>query len=187
MTFNATILIVPGLGNSGELHWQSLWEKQFNFPRVQQLDWETPDCADWVETLEAAVKQHNPENLILVAHSLACVTIAFWAAKYNRRIKGALLVAPSDTEAASFPEGTSGFRPIPLLKLPFPSVVVASDNDPYMELVRAEYLSKQWGSSFLNIGAAGHINVAAGFGEWPQGLALLQQLDSGVESKRLTS
>ncbi len=97
------------------------------------------------------------------------------------------MVAPSDTEAVSFPEGTTGFMSIPLLKLPFPSVVVASDNDPYMELGRTEYLAKQWGSSFLNIGAAGHINVSAGFGDWPEGLALLKQLDSGVESKRLTS
>ncbi|MBC3539730.1 RBBP9/YdeN family alpha/beta hydrolase [Rufibacter sediminis] len=177
MDFNATILLVPGLGNSGEQHWQTLWEKQFGFPRVEQQDWETPVCADWVETLEVAIGQHDPENLLLVGHSLACITIAFWAAKYQKRIKGALLVAPSDTEAASFPAGTYGFAPIPLGKLPFPSLMVASEEDPYMDLQRAEYLAKQWGSRFLNIGAAGHINVAAGFGEWPQGLELLKQLD----------
>src|SRR5215216_7693769 len=109
--FKSTILIVPGLGNSGPQHWQSLWEKQFGFTRVEQQDWETPICADWITTLQSYIDKYDPKDVILVGHSLACATIAYWAKEYNVAIKGALLVAPSDTEAESYPTGTTGFAP----------------------------------------------------------------------------
>src|SRR5579864_5230733 len=105
MVFHSTILIIPGLGNSGPEHWQSIWERRFNFTRVEQKEWETPVCADWIENINTEVNKHNPANLILVGHSLACATIAYWAQKYNIAINGALLVAPSDTEADSYPRG----------------------------------------------------------------------------------
>ncbi|SIR81168.1 hypothetical protein SAMN05421821_112166 [Mucilaginibacter lappiensis] len=178
MTFNSTILIHPGLGNSGPAHWQSLWEKQFNLVRIEQQDWDTPVCSDWIETLNSYVQQHDPKNVILVGHSLACTTIAYWAQQYNVNIKGALLVAPSDTEAGTYPQGTTGFTPVPSLKLPFKSIVVASSNDYYVTTERARFFADSWGSELINIGDAGHINLAAGYGEWPKGLELLQQLDN---------
>jgi len=115
---------------------------------------------------------------VLAGHSLGCATIAFWSAAFNRKIKGALLVAPSDTEAPSYPTGTTGFTPMPLNKLPFPSIVVASDNDYYVSTSRAKLFAKAWGSEYISIGEAGHINAAAGFGLWPGGLQLLKRLDA---------
>ncbi|MDB5134273.1 MAG: alpha/beta hydrolase [Mucilaginibacter sp.] len=175
--FKSTILIHPGLGNSGPHHWQSLWEKRFNFLRVEQRDWETPIRTDWTATLQSYVEQYDPQNLILVVHSLACITTAYWAQQYNVKIKGALLVAPSDTEADTYPPGTTGFKPVPLLKLPFPSILVASTNDYYVTLDRATQFAEAWGSELINVGDAGHINVASGYGEWDKGLEFLQQLD----------
>lgn len=180
MQFNSKILILPGLGNSGAEHWQSLWESKHNFLRVNQLDWETPHCEDWIKTIDQAIQAQGTSEVILVGHSLACATICFWAKKYARPIKGALLVAPSDTEADSYPEGTSGFTPIPLEKLPFPSIVIASTNDFYVTFARAEYFAQMWGSKLVNIGEAGHINVSSGFGEWEEGLQYLKELDLGV-------
>ncbi|GAB3931794.1 hypothetical protein GCM10028804_44960 [Larkinella terrae] len=119
-----------------------------------------------------------PAEVLLVGHSLACSTIAYWAQTFNRPIKGALLVAPSDTEAESYPPGTTGFAPIPLSKLPFPSIVVASINDFYVTLERATLFAQSWGSKLVNIGAAGHINVNSGHTDWPEGLRLLQELES---------
>lgn len=177
MTFNSTILTIPGLGGSGPLHWQSIWEKRYNFTRVEQADWDTPVCADWVENVNNEVNKHDPSEVILVAHSLACSTVAYWAQKYNIAIKGVLLVSPADTEATSFPDGTSGFAPVPLAKLPFKSIVVTSSNDFYVTAARAELFAKNWGSSFINIGDAGHINVSSGYGEWDTGLEILKQLD----------
>lgn len=178
MTFKSNILIHPGLGNSGPQHWQSIWARDHNFLRVEQKEWETPVCPDWIETLNNTVKQFDAGNVIIVSHSLACSTVAYWAQKYNVAVKGALLVGPSDTEADTYPPGTTGFMPVPLIKLPFRSIVVASTNDYYVTFKRAKLFADSWGSELVNIGDAGHINVASGFGDWDEGLELLKQLDT---------
>ncbi|WP_041259391.1 RBBP9/YdeN family alpha/beta hydrolase [Fibrella aestuarina] len=175
---DATVLIIPGLGNSGPQHWQTRWEARFPvFQRVDQQDWETPVRHDWVEQIDRAVMAYDPARVILVGHSLACTTIAYWADTHNRRIKGALLVAPSDTEAATYPPGTTGFAPMKLIRLLFPSIVVASTDDYYVTLDRATAFAKAWGSELVNIGAAGHINATSNLGDWEAGLALLARLD----------
>jgi len=176
-TFKASVLILPGLGNSGEGHWQTRWEQEYSFIRVQQKEWERPVCNDWIETIDRKVVSLNTTDVLLVGHSLACCTIAFWAKRFNRTIKGALLVAPSDTEAETYPPGTTGFAPMPLNKLPFPSITVASTNDYYVTSERAQHFADAWGSELVSVGPAGHINVAAGFGNWPQGIKLLKRLD----------
>jgi len=178
MTFKSTILIIPGLGNSGPHHWQSLWEREFNFRRVEQKEWDAPFCTDWIENINNEVKKHNSANVILVGHSLACSTIAYWALKYDVKIKGALLVGPSDTEADTYPPGTTGFKPVPLFNLPFKTIVAASTNDFFVTYERAKLFANNWGSELINVGDAGHINVASGHGEWNEGLELLKRLDS---------
>jgi predicted alpha/beta hydrolase family esterase len=176
-TFKSVILTIPGLGGSGPLHWQSAWERKFHFKRVEQADWDTPFCSDWIAAINSEVKKHHADNVILAAHSLACTTVAYWALKFDVKIKGALLVAPSDTEADTFPEGTTGFTPVPLFTLPFKSIVVASTNDFFVTTERATLFAERWGSELVNIGNAGHINVAAGFGEWSEGIEILKRLD----------
>ena len=180
MQFRSTILILPGLGNSGEGHWQTLWQEQFGFKRIEQSEWDAPVCDTWIDTIDAEVMKHDLNDVILVGHSLANTTVASWAKKYNRKIKGALLVAPSDTEAESYPPGTTGFMPMSLNKLPFPSITVMSENDFYVTTERAKYFASCWESKLVNIGNAGHINVAAGYGKWDEGLIYLKQLDEGL-------
>ncbi|MFC4161002.1 RBBP9/YdeN family alpha/beta hydrolase [Chitinimonas lacunae] len=173
---SARILILPGLYDSGPQHWQSRWQARFpQMSRVEQADWQTPVCNDWVERLEQVVAL-DAEQVVLVAHSLACVLVARWAERYPRRIRGALLVAPSDTEGPNFPTGTSGFQPMPGNHLPFPSIVVVSSEDPYAELSRSERFAADWGAELVNIGPRGHINGESGLGDWPEGLALLARL-----------
>lgn len=177
MKFKSTIITVPGLFNSGENHWQTIWESQFNFKRVNQADWDTPKCKDWIEKLDSFLKGHDLNETILVGHSLGCATIGFWANAYNRKIKGALLVAPSDTEADTYPKGTEGFSPMPSGKLPFKSIVVISSDDIYVTVDRAQQFASRWGSEIINIGNAGHINTASGLGNWNKGLEILKGLD----------
>jgi uncharacterized protein len=172
----APVLILPGLYDSGPQHWQMLWMAgRPGFRRVEQADWVTPRCVDWVAKLDAAVQEAGPQAL-LVAHSAACALVAHWVAVHGRKVRGALLVGPSDPEASSYPAGPTGFAPMPLVRLPFPSTVVASADDPYVSLDRAEFFARSWGSRFVNIGKAGHINSASGLGNWPRGLELLQEL-----------
>jgi serine hydrolase len=172
------VLTVPGLWNSGPDHWQTLWEaEEPAWQRIHQADWETPLCDDWVSTIDGAVKA-TPGTVVLVAHSLGCTAVAHWA-EIGRPIRGALLVAPSDVEAEAYPEGPRAFAPMPLHRLGFPSIVVASSNDPYVSLERARLFADAWGSTFVNVGPCGHINASSGVGAWPEGRALVNQLLAG--------
>ena len=149
--------------------------------RVVQDDWETQRCTDWLARLDEAVELAGPQ-VVLVAHSLACALVARWAAvDPHRCVRGALLVAPADPSATSFPSGAHGFAPMSMRRLGFRSVVVASTNDLFVTVERAEAFATAWGSAFVDVGNAGHINGASGFGDWPQGLALLRGLQSASE------
>ena len=174
---NASVLLIPGLYNSGPEHWQSQWERaRGDCVRVEQRDWQTPVRADWVAALDDAVAAMRGPP-VLVAHSLGCCTVAHWAATSGgARARGALLVAPSDVEAPSYPPGTVGFVPMPMQRLPFPAIVVASDDDEYVTPSRAAAFAQAWGARLVRIGRAGHINSASGFGSWLDGQRLLEEL-----------
>jgi len=170
--------IIPGLGNSGEEHWQTFFEQSGNnFQRIVQQEWDTPDCNDWVNTIDKAILDYAPATVVLIGHSLGCVTIAHWAKHSNKKIKGALLVAPSDIEAPVYTFPATGFTPIPIDKINFKTIVVASENDEWVSLERAKFFAANWGSEFISIGNAGHINAASGYGSWKQGLEILKKLE----------
>jgi uncharacterized protein len=176
----ATALILPGLSSSGPEHWQTLWEQRDpSLRRVEQAEWETPRCADWVTRLDDAIASAE-EPVVLVAHSSSCALVAHWARDASSenlaRVRGALLVAPSDPEGPNFPRGPTGFAPMPLEQLPFPSIVVASRDDRYVTMERAREYAAAWGSELVDLGDAGHINAASGLGAWPTGYGLLQRL-----------
>ena len=170
-------LIVPGLGNSGPEHWQTYFQQSGNnFYKIDQQEWEAPTCTDWIDTIEMKVSAFDPSTVILIGHSLGCATIAHWAAKYKRQIKGTMLVAPSDLEAPQYNFPATGFTPIPLDKINFKSIVVASADDIWVSLDRAAFFAEKWGSEFINIGNAGHINAASGHTNWNEGMSILKTL-----------
>ena len=169
--------IIPGIGNSGEGHWQTYFETLGNnFKRIEQLDWDTPNCNDWTETIEKAISNYDPKDVVLIGHSLGCIAISCWAKQYNKNIKGALLVAPSDTEAPKYTFATTGFSPVPQDKINFKTIVVTSSNDPWVSMERVLLFAQNWNSELINIGEAGHINASSGHYEWIQGLEILKTL-----------
>lgn len=172
------LLIIPGLGGSGETHWQSLWcNKYENSTRIIQKDWNQPNLELWLTELNnAIIKQDAP--IILVAHSLAVSLVLHWIQRNpNSTIKGALFVAPADVDSPDHtPEILRGFAMMPTSKLPFPSIVVASENDEYVSLGRAQYFAEKWGSEFINIGSKGHINAESNLELWQEGQAILETL-----------
>ncbi|MFY7997464.1 MAG: RBBP9/YdeN family alpha/beta hydrolase [Candidatus Kapaibacteriota bacterium] len=171
------IFILPGLGNSGEQHWQTRWEALHpSWKRILQDDWDTPVCADWVRRIDETLANIPDGTAVLIAHSSSCAAVAHLVQTTKHRIKSALLVAPSDPLDAAYPAGPTGFAPVPLLRLPFPSMVVASENDEYISLEQAQKYAEAWGSRLVNIGAKGHINSSSGLGDWEEGLALLSEL-----------
>lgn len=170
MATDAPILIVPGLRNSGPAHWQTWFETQLpDTRRVEQADWERTCLSDWAARVRDEIDAAG-EPVWIVAHSFGCLASVTAAFIRPERILGALLVAPADPRRFG--------EPAVLLeeKLAFPSLVVASSNDPWVQAETAEYWAGRWGSAYLNIGRAGHINVDSGYGPWPDGLRLFEQL-----------
>jgi predicted alpha/beta hydrolase family esterase len=167
-----TTLIIPGLNSSGLTHWQTWFETRLpDAIRVVQSDWKSADLPQWSSRIRREIsRQKGP--LLIAAHSFGVLAAVQAAEDYRERIAGALLVAPADPDKFGVSEH------LPQGPLSFPTTVVASLNDPWLSIDKAARLAARWGSNFIDIGAAGHINAETGFGPWPYGLALLQQLDA---------
>jgi len=169
------VLLVPGIGNSGPAHWQSLWQAEHsNVGRVIQRDWDRPVCDDWVLALDQAVGQ-APAPPILVAHSLGCLTVAHWAARSDRPCFAVLLVAVPDPSGPVFPKVAIGFSPVPLALSKYRATVVSSDNDPYATTKYTEELVAVWGAEHVRVSQHGHINAASGLGDWTEGWAIVNR------------
>ncbi|WFU49477.1 RBBP9/YdeN family alpha/beta hydrolase [Sinorhizobium terangae] len=168
-----SIIILPGIGGSGEAHWQTLWEKEDpRMERFQPTNWEKPDLTDWISALERSVAA-APKPPILVAHSLACLLVAHWQQVSALPVTGAFLVAVPDPQGAAFPNEAKSFANPPTEALRFPSLIVASADDPYGSLDYARLRARQWQSRLAEIGACGHINGESGLGNWTEGFGLL--------------
>lgn len=164
---------VPGFSGSGPQHWQTLWEQDDpSIVRIEQRDWEHPEVGEWSETIDRAVRSVT-KRVILIAHSCGVAAVTHWAKRYAPDIAGAFLVAPPDCERADLEPAVRGFGPVPLDPLPFPSIVIASENDPYCDFEKARGFANSWGASFVSAGVSGHINTASGHGPWPEGRRLL--------------
>ena len=173
---SANVLILPGWQNSGPDHWQSRWQRQHGYTRVEQHDWQRPLRGDWIARLEDVLLNCS-EPAVLVAHSLGCLTAAAWAAhsRNTHLVKAALLVAPPDTEREDIGQMLPGWS-VPLQRLPFKSIVVASSNDPFCDSTRAQQYASSWGASLIELGERGHINADSGLGDWSEAHTELQQL-----------
>jgi predicted alpha/beta hydrolase family esterase len=177
---NAKVLVLPGWQGSGPGHWQMRWVAQHGYTVVEQDDWLRPRRGDWLARLDEVVVDTPGEgaDIVLAAHSLGCIQVAAWAAvsRHTARVRGALLVAPGDVERPDLREQIPGWAPIVRQRLPFAATLVGSRNDPYCAHQRAQDLARDWGTRWVDLGDAGHINADSGLGDWPQGHALLQEL-----------
>lgn len=186
---DTTVLLLPGWQNSGPAHWQSRWEALHGDRRVEQHEWVRPLRGDWSIRLEEEVLA-APSPVVLVAHSLGCLLVASWAAhsRQTGKVRAALLVAPADLERDDLRQTIPGWAPIVRQRLPFPSLMIAADDDPYCDVARSRRLAADWGARFVDAadiryahapaeGAAGthagHLNHDSGLGDWPEGRALL--------------
>jgi hypothetical protein len=171
-TSEIDILIIPGWTNAGPDHWQSRWQRNLKTARrVEQADWDEPVCSDWVANIVVAVGSAT-RPVVLVAHSCGVTAVVHAAPQFApRRVVGALLVAPADLEGTdTWPATQGGFTPVPLHKLPFPSRMIASSNDPNCSIARATQFADAWGADLSILANGGHINTASGHGPWPEGL-----------------
>lgn len=181
------VLIVPGLNDSGPGHWQTLWQQALpNAERVELGMWADPHRNTWVNQLNLAIHRAG-RPVILVAHSLACHVVSWWAEcerpGADGPVKGALLVAPPEVEQGKVDERLARFAPVPSQALPFPSILAASRDDPWIAFGRARRLARVWKSRFVDAGWLGHINADSGVRDWPFGQYLLRQLSAATETR----
>lgn len=178
-----TILFVPGLRDHVEDHWQTHAARALpGSVTVEPLQHDRLSREARVAALDDALEAIAGE-VVLVAHSAGCLMVAHWAPTQSRPIRGALLVTPADVEnplPAGYPTmaelAENGWLPIPRRRLPFPTLVVASRNDPLADFARAEDLAWDWGADLHDAGEVGHLNPAAGYGYWPDALDLIERM-----------
>lgn len=177
-------LLIPGLNNSGPTHWQSYWAKSLpDTSRVVQRNWDHPLKAEWMATLDEAISKLNSDT-ILIGHSLGTVIAALWLSEvYGHTdanpgahfVKGAFLVSPSDADRVDI---IKDFAPMPLQKMPVPTWVIASENDPFVDFERSKLFAEAWGAHLESVGCLGHINAKSNLGEWEQGRKLLTRFEA---------
>ncbi|REE21701.1 hypothetical protein B0G71_4888 [Paraburkholderia sp. BL27I4N3] len=185
MTLNTapTVLIVPGLRDHVAEHWQTLLQARLpKTASVPPLEQDKLSCAARVAALDEAIAKIDGP-IVLVAHSAGVMITVHWARHRNRPIQGALLATPADLEVpmpAGYPTldvlEEHGWLPFPRKPLPFPSILGASRNDPLAGFDRAAGMAADWGSRLVDLGEVGHLNPAAGYGDWPQADTLIREL-----------
>jgi predicted alpha/beta hydrolase family esterase len=175
-TMKSPVLLIPGIGNSGPIHWQTLWENQHtNTYRVQQTDWDHPDCDQWAARLEDAVRRADTSP-VLVAHSLGCLVACKWAALSNLPVKAIMLVAVPDPTGQAFPKEATGFSRLESALGQRRIVMVSSTDDPFSTTLYSQQRALAWNAERIDLGAKGHINADSGLGEWSHGWSLVKRL-----------
>ncbi|MFI6062339.1 RBBP9/YdeN family alpha/beta hydrolase [Streptomyces sp. NPDC051286] len=183
LTASPTVVIVPGLRDHVPDHWQTiLTNKIANARTVPPLTSGRLSCSAQVAVLNDVLSDISGP-VVVVAHSAGVMTIAHWAQRHRRPIKGALLAAPPDF-GTPLPEGypalevlrENGWLPAPRTTLPFPSIVGASTNDPLADFNHVADLARAWGSRLVDLGPVGHLNPASGYGEWPRAEEFIREL-----------
>ena len=178
----ADILIIPGYTNSGPAHWQTRWENKLQTARrVEQAEWSKPVREDWVERVAEEVNASS-RPVVLVAHSLGVAAAIHAIPKFRQKVAGAFFVAPPDVaNPAIRPKHLMTFGPYQRDPLPFPSMTIASRNDPFGSYDHADNITNAWGSLLIDAGEAGHINAETGHGPWPEGTMVFAKFLSGLK------
>lgn len=181
-TTDAEVLFVPGYKGAGPDHWQSRWESKLSAARMVAMgDWHKPVFEDWKANLIAEVEKCE-KPILLIGHSIGSQVIVRAATEFSKPIAGAMLVAPPDVENPDIrPKHLLTFGPASRDPLPFPSMTIASRNDPFCSIEKAEDMAASWGSLFMDAGECGHINHESGQGPWPEGLMVFSKFISGLK------
>ncbi|WJD94598.1 RBBP9/YdeN family alpha/beta hydrolase [Streptomyces antimycoticus] len=183
ITPSPTVVIVPGLRDHVPDHWQTILADKLGDARtVPPLESGRLSRDTQVAALEGALSDIGGP-VVLIAHSAGVLTTVHWAQRHHRPILSALLAAPPDFDTP-LPEGyptlealrENGWTQTPRTPLPFPSIVAASTNDPLATFESVTDLARAWGSRLVDVGPVGHLNPAAGYGEWPRAEEFVREL-----------
>ncbi|SLM62258.1 MULTISPECIES: RBBP9/YdeN family alpha/beta hydrolase [Dickeya] len=174
-----TMVLVPGLRDSDDDHWQSYWERRFPFwRRIRQKEWYQPHLDRWVLAIRRELSTCD-KPVVLIGHSFGALAACQMVQQNAPGIAGVMLVAPAEPMRFEIEES------IHALPLSVPSLAFASHNDPLMTFSRAEYWANAWGSDLVDVGEGGHINAESGFGPWEYGLQRLARFAEGLLDEKV--
>ncbi|CAG9298065.1 RBBP9/YdeN family alpha/beta hydrolase [Celerinatantimonas diazotrophica] len=164
------IVLVPGIGNSPEEHWQSYWHEQFpSWLRISQKHWKEPDLYAWTLAIQRTLRTlPSDESAILIGHSFGALSSVALSLSEPESIAAIVLVAPADPIRFELSDELQAKPTCPVL-------MFASHNDPLMGWERANHWADTWGAQLTDMGEAVHINAQSGFGKWPWGLLHIHQ------------
>ncbi len=170
------ILLVPGIGGAGQGHWQARIAAKLSTARiVDQPDWQMTRLGDAVGEIARAVADAT-RPVVFVAHSSGSSLVAHAVPSLVQlgiadRVRGAFLVTPPSIRTLTdWHDAEPAFAAIPRDPLPFPSLLIASSNDPHATMEEQADLALAWGALLVEAGEQGHIDEASGHGPWPEGL-----------------
>jgi predicted alpha/beta hydrolase family esterase len=170
-----SLVFLAGIENSPESHWQRHWQRLFDFSiSIEHQNWDAPNADIWVRELDQQLRVIKKAKLI-IGHSLGCLLLSQWIRAYSSpTVVGAFLVALPDPSGAEFPRQVTHFDQPASGRLPFPSLLVASEDDPYSTMAYSKSVAAGWGSKFVNVGPKGHINAQSQLGNWDEGIDLIR-------------
>lgn len=189
---DAPIFFIPGFHGSGAAHWQTWLQNRLpNSSTLCDVDWEFPELSSWSDQAHRQIADAGAP-VLLVAHSFGCLVAAVVAAEKPRNIAGVVFVAPANpdrfaaagglrnTSLDGTPQAIASTADILPERLPpqLPSVLLASENDPWLDFSNALVIARRWNSHFVDLGEAGHVNTESGYGPWPGLLRQLRRLRS---------
>lgn len=189
-----TLVLVPGLRDETPGHWQAILARQWpGAVSLPALGRRNIDLTARMAQIEDAVRPIKGP-VVLVAHSGGVIATVHWARRTRAAVRGALLATPPLFEGPLGPEFPTlaefrrhGWAPIPRSRLPFPSIVAASRNDPLGSYEGVCELAQAWGARLFDLGDSGHLNPASGFGPWPAASELVRELAGEVSMPRIKS
>lgn len=168
----ATIVISPGYTNSGADHWQTHLEShRENVVRIEQDNWDLVERDKWINGVQRTLDSlDEAEDLILVGHSCGSISLAQWASEnaQDLRVRAIVLVAPADVDSPSALADIKHQRPVPTKPLAYPTILITSDDDPFLSADRALEFARNWRvDEHSRIESGGHLATDDGYGNWP--------------------
>ena len=146
-------------------HWIERWGQRLSTAR------KVPTGTNGADPLVDAIGSASGPVVVIAHKDGVERLVSLVSAADEVAVRGALLVAPRGGQPM-------GERDEPL---PFPSILVASRNDPDCDYDTAESMGARWGSQVMDAGQAGGIDHESGHGPWPEGLMVFARFIGSLD------
>ena len=166
------VLLIPNDHAERDTPWIARLER--DLPNCRRLDlgmWENPHRNTWVNKINLAIHRAD-KPVVLVAHGLGCVALAWWAEfespAYGDPVTAALMLSPPDVDRPGIDPRLARFSSCPRQPLPFESILVADKQSPAPARSTLCTLAQDWGSTFMEVeGVSSYCDTPSSLTSWP--------------------